>query len=157
MDLNALNNSKFLAKGDVGEAGRVLTIAGFGFETLKDGEPPKLVVKFIEGGKPLVCNKTNRNRLIAAMGTSNTDQMIGRKIEVFFDPMVEYGGQLVGGLRIRPHQAAAEAARAPINPATGLPYTPAAQAAREAVRGGPGRERGDEPPNAPPFDDNIPF
>jgi hypothetical protein len=64
---------------------------------------------------------------------------------------------LVGGLRIRPHQSPAQPARAPINPATGLPYTPAAMAARQAVAGGPGPERGDEPPPAPPFDDNIPF
>ena len=154
MDLNSLNDSKFLAKQDVGEQGRDLTIAGFGFETLRDGEPAKLIVKFLELPKPLVCNKTNRNRLVALLGTSDTEAMIGKRVNLYFDPLVEYGGKLVGGLRVR--QPAAQARSAPINPGTGMPYSPQAAAARDAARG-PGRERGDEPPTAPEPNDEVPF
>jgi hypothetical protein len=101
MNLNDFSNSKFLSKSDVPEQGQVLTIAGFGIEEMRD-KTRKPYVTWVEQVKPLLLNKTNRSRLEVICGTSQTEAMVGRKVVVFNDPLVEMSGQVVGGLRIRP-------------------------------------------------------
>lgn len=102
MDLDAFNNSKYLAKGDLSPQGLNLTIAGFEIAKMNDGTS-KPTVSFLEPGiKPMVLNKINRERLKSICGTSDTTKLPGRRINVYRDDMVEMGGQLVGGLRIRP-------------------------------------------------------
>jgi hypothetical protein len=64
-----------------------------------DSEKP--CISFVEQDYlPLLLNATNRNRLIAIFGTGETDELVGRKIRVYNDPMVEFGGKVVGGVRI---------------------------------------------------------
>lgn len=50
---------------------------------------------------PMLLNKTNL-RLLASMLGDDTDDWIGKEVEVYHDPTIAYGGQLVGGLRVRP-------------------------------------------------------
>src|SRR5512139_754759 len=50
---------------------------------------------------PLLLNKTNL-RLLASWLGDDTDDWIGKEVEVYHDPSISYGGQLVGGLRVRP-------------------------------------------------------
>lgn len=103
MNLNDFNSSKYLGKGDVPQSGLNLTIAGFGIEEMKkDGEKKPYCTWVQVGVKPMLLNKSNRSRLESIFGTDDTGAMIGRQVNVFNDPMVEFGGQLVGGLRIRP-------------------------------------------------------
>lgn len=102
MDLAAFTGSaKYLGKTDVNEMGITLTISGFGVEKFQDGRE-KPYVTWAEGAKPMLLNKNNINRLKLIIGSTNTAAMIGRRVQVFTDPMVEMQGQLVGGLRIRP-------------------------------------------------------
>ena len=102
MDLAAFNGSaKYLGKTDVNEMGITLTISGFGVEKFQDGRE-KPYVTWAEGAKPMLLNRNNINRLKVIIGSTNTAAMIGRRVQVFTDPMVEMQGQLVGGLRIRP-------------------------------------------------------
>ena len=102
MDLAAFTGSaKYLGKTDVNEMGITLTISGFGVEKFQDGRE-KPYVTWAEGAKPMLLNKNNINRLKVIIGSTNTAAMIGRRVQVFTDPMVEMQGQLVGGLRIRP-------------------------------------------------------
>jgi len=115
MNLNDFNASKYLGKGDVPQSGLNLTISGFGIEEMKQDGTKKPYCTWVQVGvKPLILNKNNRSRLESIFGTSDTTAMIGRQVNVFNDPMVEFGGQVVGGLRIRPLANPAPA----VNPAT---------------------------------------
>ena len=110
-DLNSLSfdrlvpsESTYLAKDDVGEDGVDLTVRGFKRETVKGdaGDEHKIVMYFVETGfKPMILNKTNANRLAIATGVSTAGEARGKKVNVYCDPMVEFGGKIVGGLRIR--------------------------------------------------------
>ena len=95
--------SKYLAGKDVGEEGSNLTIAGFKRETVGQGAEAdeRAVMYFKEDVKPMVLNKTNKNRLKIILKATDSSEVTGKVVNVFQDPMVEYGGELVGGLRIR--------------------------------------------------------
>ena len=53
--------------------------------------------------KPMLLNKTNRLRLEVIFRTAETTALIGQRVGVFFDRMVQGpNGDMVGGLRLRP-------------------------------------------------------
>lgn len=113
MDLRTLDQSKYLRGADLPQGGTIATIGGFGVEQFDEG--PKLVITWLTPGlKPMLCNKTNRQRLMAMLGTSDTNQMVGQQVWVYHDQFVEYGGKMVGGLRLK--EAPQPAAQAPIPP-----------------------------------------
>ena len=106
-----LTQSKYLKRGDV-DPPVVVTITGYEQVNMaKNGEPQELrwVLKFKELDKPMTLNKTNGNRIAAVVrdvyGVQNMysdfDNWIGKKIELFNDPSIEYGGKIVGGIRVR--------------------------------------------------------
>ncbi len=64
-----------------------------------DGEI-KIVVEFDEIRKKLVLNKTNKDTLKKNIGTSETDEWIGKYCVIGVD-MVEFRGEKVPALRIR--------------------------------------------------------
>lgn len=109
-DINAMSfdqlvpsNSKYLGKNDVGEDGLILTIKGFRMETLKsdEGDEDKMVMHFMEDVKPMVVNRTNAQLIGVATGAANAGDARGKKIVVFNDPTVGFGGKITGGLRIK--------------------------------------------------------
>lgn len=109
-DLNTLSfdqlvpsKSKYLAKDDVGEDGMILTIKGVRMETLESDEGPedKVVLHFMENVKPMVLNRTNSQLIAIATGAKTAGEAKGKKIVVFNDPTVSFGGKITGGLRIR--------------------------------------------------------
>ena len=109
MDLDELvpSTSKYLAKEDVGLAGKNLTISGFKRETVGRGveaEDRAIMAFSEEDVKPMVLNKTNKNRLKHYLGSSTSEGVIGKVVNVYNDPDVEFGGEIVGGLRIRGEQ-----------------------------------------------------
>ena len=104
-----LGQSNYLKKGDVDPAVAV-TIAGYeNVNVAKASEKPEMrwVLKFNEFDKPLVLNKINGERIRVATGSKNFDDWIGTTIELYHDPMIEFGGKIVGGIRARPYQAGA--------------------------------------------------
>ena len=125
MDLNAFNASKYLAKTDIPAHGLTLTIAGFGIAEMQDGSK-KPSVSWVEVGmKPMLLNKINRQILATAFGTTDTEKMLGRRIQVFNDPTVSMQGQMVGGLRLRPvpvPPAVAQTAQAAAGPNDDIPF-----------------------------------
>lgn len=96
-------DSKYLSKEDVGEDGVILTIKGFRFETLKndDGEEDKVIMHFVEDYKPMVLNRTNSQLIGVVTGAKVAGEAVGKKIVVFNDPTVGFGGKITGGLRIK--------------------------------------------------------
>ena len=108
------SESKYLAKEDVGEEGKNLTISGFSRETLGQGPDAedKTIMHFAEDVKPLVLNKTNLNRLAVITKARNAGEAKGKTVNVYNDPMIEYAGKITGGIRLRPAaQAEAEPAK----------------------------------------------
>lgn len=105
------SQSKYLTKNDVGEQGMNLRITGFERQSIKgdNGDEEKAVIVFAGNVKPMVLNKTNAARLKHIFGSGNTDNMVGKTVNVFNDPMIEFGGRIVGGLRIRAPQGQATA------------------------------------------------
>ena len=104
--------SSFLTKDDVGEAGKNLTIAKFETQEVgveNDKEMKYVIVWQQADFKPMVLNKQNASRLKIIFKSDDTDAMIGGTVNVFCDPFVEFGGKIVGGLRIRPTTAQAQA------------------------------------------------
>jgi hypothetical protein len=55
-------------------------------------------------GKPLLLNSTNIKRAAAAFGSQDSDDWIGKKIVVYNDENVEFGGQIMGGIRLRAYK-----------------------------------------------------
>ena len=116
-DLNSLSfdrlvpsESTYLAKDDVGEDGVDLTVRGFKRETVKGdaGDEHKIVLYFVETGfKPMILNKTNSTLLGMATGVTSAGEARGKRINVYCDPTVQFGGRIVGGLRIRKATGAA--------------------------------------------------
>jgi hypothetical protein len=83
-----------------------------------DGKPAdyKWLAHYNEFEKPMVLNATNIQLMAKACGSDDTDDWIGKQVIVYVDENVSFGGELVGGLRIRKHkQAAPVAPRAAAN------------------------------------------
>ena len=111
MDLDKLvpSESKYLAKEDVGTEGMNLTIKGFKRETVGSGKDAdeRAVVFWEEDVKPMVLNKTNKNRIKHYLGVSTSEEAAGKVVNAYNDPDVEYGGEIIGGLRLRGAQTEA--------------------------------------------------
>lgn len=106
-----------------------------------DGKPAdyKWLAHYAEFEKPMVLNSTNIQLMSKACGSDDTDDWIGKQVIVYVDENVSFGGELVGGLRIRKHKQAA-----PVAP------KPAGRPAASAGGPPPGH-----PANGP--DDDIPY
>ena len=72
----------------------------------------KLVISFHGAQKKFVCNKTNANR-IAFMHGKDFAGWPGKKITLFVDPFVEFGGEIKSAIRVKPPAGAAAPAPAP--------------------------------------------
>lgn len=116
-NVNDLKDSKFLTKEDCEPAVKV-TITGWAEEDVSmETQPTKMkyVLHFKELAKPLVLNNTNGQRIALLTGKDDFDDWTGHQITLFNDPTVEFGGKLVGGIRVWVPQ------QAPVMPATTNP------------------------------------
>jgi hypothetical protein len=75
-----------------------VTIEDVGRGSDRDTKP---VIHFEETAKMLTVNKTNAKRVEKITGSDDTDNWPGKKIVVYWDPDIEFGGEIVGGVRIR--------------------------------------------------------
>lgn len=102
-NINQMTESKYLKGGDVPNE-MVVTIQKVGkINIAKEGDDPdfKWALRFEELKKPMLLNATNIKRAAKATGSPETDDWIGKKITLYFDPDVEFAGNVVGGLRIK--------------------------------------------------------
>lgn len=97
--------SKFLKKEDVGgERGMLVTIAEVKQANVAmQGADPEMkwTLSFQELDKPMVLNSTNIHSCAKACASDETDDWAGKKIVIYEDPNVAFGGKLVGGIRVR--------------------------------------------------------
>src|ERR1044072_4762117 len=102
--------SKFLKGTDVPDP-VIVTVKGVKQINVarEDQEPEyKWAIKFAEFDKPMVLNATNIRIAEKYLGSDNTDNWIGKEIELHLDENVTFGNELVGGLRFRRKQAPAK-------------------------------------------------
>jgi len=138
MNLNDFNQSKYLAGRELPEGGLDLVIGGFDVVKLNDGTSKPAMSWTNPSVKPMLLNRTNRLRLEVIFRTSQTEALIGQRVGVFFDRMVQGpNGDMVGGLRLRP---AHTVPNAPQGYQPGFQPNPAAQAVPERL----------QPPAPPP-------
>ena len=101
-NVNDLKDSKFLTKEDA-DPPIILTIAGWReTDVSMESQPAKLkyVLDFKEVEKPLVLNNTNGQRIALLTGKDDFDDWVGFEVTLFNDKMVEFGGKIVGGIRV---------------------------------------------------------
>ena len=95
--------SKYLKQSDV-EYETEVTILKIGqINVAREDEQPEMkwAVRFQELKKPMVLNSTNLQLLAKACDSEESDDWIGKKVTIFADPNVSFGGKLVGGLRVK--------------------------------------------------------
>ena len=100
--------SKYLKQADVVDEEMVVTIVKVGKGNIaKEGDEPELkwMVRFNEFSKPMIINSTNIKRLARACGSEESDDWVGKKVVLYVDHDVEFGGNVVGGLRIKGRSA----------------------------------------------------
>lgn len=140
-NVNDLKDSRFLTKEDV-EPPIAVTIKGYEEQNVEmEGEPErkKWTLSFHELDKPLVLNITNGQRIEVVTGSAEFDDWIGKKITLYNDKTVSFGGKLTGGIRVY--------VKPPDIPDQSKQEKPTYRSNPDYV--------GDDPP--PPTDDDVPF
>jgi hypothetical protein len=111
-NISVLKTSNFIKKEDC-DPPALVTIDRVAEENVaKEGAPHEMkwCIYFKEIDKPMVLNSTNGQIIAQITGSQETDDWAGKKIVIYHDPSVSFGGKLVGGIRCR-------APRGPANPA----------------------------------------
>jgi len=122
MNISELSVSNYLKKEDVMPP-VIVTISSITKENLaKENETPeyKYILNFSEALKPMVLNMTNGELIAMVTGEQDTDNWIGKKITLWYDPTVTFGEKMTGGIRIQMPQQQAQAAPMSENPAEGM-------------------------------------
>ena len=112
-DISQMTESKYLKQSDV-DGDVTVTVVGVKKQNVaRDGDEPeyKWLIKYEEFAKPMVLNATNLKRLAKSCGSTNTDDWKGKHAVLYVDPDIEFGGNVVGGLRVKPMPKQEPAAR----------------------------------------------
>ena len=91
-------------KKDAVDPPRLMTISRLEQENVaQEGQPAenKWVMYFAQAQQGLVLNSTNLQLCAQALGSDETDDWMGKRVVLYSDPNVSFGGKLVGGIRIR--------------------------------------------------------
>ena len=102
MHISTLLDSKYLKKADAHNE-PTLTIQALEKRNVAlEGAAPEMkwVLIFVETPKPLILNRTNTQVLARCFG-DESDGWMGQKVTLYVDESVGFGGQLVGGVRLR--------------------------------------------------------
>lgn len=102
MKIGDMIESKYLKQSDVPDPVIVTFQSLKKVNVARDDEDPdyRWTAKFSEFGKPMVLNVTNIKRCAKALG-DDTENWMGKQMELYTDPDIEFGGNIVGGLRLR--------------------------------------------------------
>lgn len=102
MKIGDMIESKYLKQSDIPDPVQVTIHSLKKVNVARDDEDPdyRWTAKFGEFAKPMVLNVTNLKRLAKALG-DDTDDWMGKTVELYTDPDIEFGGNVVGGLRLR--------------------------------------------------------
>jgi hypothetical protein len=102
--ISTMKTSKYLKKEDVGEDGTTVTIVNVHEANVAmEGKPAEMkwCMAFREFDKPMILNSTNAQLTAKFLGSEETEDWVGKQVVLYDDPTVSYGGELVGGIRVR--------------------------------------------------------
>jgi len=102
-----LIDHNFINEGDLDNGNIIATIKSVALEEVKNHQGKKVdlhVLRFQEPNiKPLILTaKINWSNIQIATGTPYIEEWVGKKIEIYYDPKVKFGSEVVGGVRIMP-------------------------------------------------------
>ena len=102
MKIGDMIDSKYLKQSDVDDETVVTFTKLTKVNVARDDEDPdyRWTATFQEFKKPMVLNVTNLKRAAKALG-DDTDDWIGNSMILYVDPDIEFGGNIVGGLRLK--------------------------------------------------------
>jgi hypothetical protein len=102
MNINDAFPSKYLKASDLPDEGsQAFTIERIEIEEIGRNKERKPVIYFVEIHKGLVCNKTNARTIAKLLGSEDSDEWTGKSISLF-RAEVEFGGEMVESIRVRP-------------------------------------------------------
>jgi hypothetical protein len=107
-----ISTGHYLKRESVSAEGEIHTVIKCVEEEINsaDGGSETKWILYLSDLKPLIMNATNTRRAIAAFsGDAETLNWVGKKLIVFDDESVEFGGKVVGGVRLRAVPAKAKA------------------------------------------------
>lgn len=107
-NINDMVASKYLKQADIPDP-VIVTVQGVKQVNMaKDDEAPELkwCIKFREYDKPMALNSTNIHIAAKVFNSNDTEGWLGKEIILYTDPNVSFGGQVVGGLRLRGQEKA---------------------------------------------------
>jgi hypothetical protein len=122
--ISEMIESKYLKQADFPDP-LIVTVSKIGQVNIaKEGDQPEMkwAVRFKEFTKPMLLNSTNIKLLEKACGSDDTDDWLGKEVIVYTDESVSFGGQVVGGLRIRRQEQAPTRKAAPGGEKTGTGF-----------------------------------
>lgn len=116
--------SKFIAHVDV-EPPVAVTVRTLSLEKVgrDDDSEQRWIMWFNEMKKGLRLNVTTLRIFEAAYG-DDSDRWIGRRVQLYWDPTVQFGGKLVGGVRVRLSRLAAGGVAAALSAPAGARFDP---------------------------------
>ena len=102
MNINQMYPGTYLKGADFARGPQIFTIASITMETLGQGQnqETKPVLRFSGIDQGMALNVTN-GHAIATLYGDETNDWIGKPIEVYFDPNIMMKGERKGGLRVR--------------------------------------------------------
>ena len=93
--------SDWMKKEDISAEGVDLEIARVSKELVGQEQEVKFALYFVESDYlPLLLNRTNVRILVDLFGLESDDWR-GRKVRVYADPNISFGGKRVGGVRVK--------------------------------------------------------
>lgn len=114
-NISAMRDSNFLKKDEVDPPVLVTVEGVHQLNVAKQGAPEELkwCIKFHEHEKPMVLNSTNAQIIAKITGSEETDEWVGKKVVLYNDPNISFGGKITGGIRCRAPKTAKPAVAAP--------------------------------------------
>lgn len=98
--IHEMVESKFLKKEEAAD-GILVTIKGVEKRDVgTEAEPEQKWCLMLEECKPLVLNSTNLALLEKALASDDSDEWVGKKVVLYNDENVSFGGKLTGGVRV---------------------------------------------------------
>lgn len=103
MKASDLRNSPYLEEDDVTPPITVTIVATEPreFKKFGGGMETKAVLGFKETDKLFVCNITNFKHICKITNEKDSTDWAGQRIEIWYNPDIEYQGDTVGGIRVR--------------------------------------------------------
>ena len=110
MRIGEIKETKYIKKEDVGN-GKLVTISKLEQQNVAMDDQPeemKWIIHFQEFNKGMVLNWTNIQLISKAVGSEETNDWVGKKVVIYEDPNVSFGGKLTGGIRVRAQRTQGE-------------------------------------------------